>query len=204
MGLYDLIFRRWPAIRHRGELADFIDDQAAFLVQKGIYEYSRARAGHYSKVMFGEPEFQAAVEKSRWGAYPLGLALLGEMVAGVLQRHAEDRRAIVDALTPLVLSVFDRYPIPEALGRGPWRAARLDLSLRLDRVGTHPPKPVKDISVPLAENYFNLMPIHEKLRGPDFPTLRNYMRITLINSHDEFVKRLEVPALLADLDLRPK
>jgi hypothetical protein len=204
MGLYDLFFRRWPPIREQAELADFIDEQSAFLVQKGIYEYSRARAGHYSKVMFAEAEFQAAVEKSRWGGYPLGLALLGEMVAGVLQKHAEDRRAIVDALTPLVLSVFDRYPIPQALGPGAWRGARQELSLRLDRVGTHPPKPVKDIPVPLAENYFNLMPIHENFRGPDFPTLRNYMRITLINSHDEFVKRLDAPALMHDLGLRPR
>ncbi len=204
MGLYDLFFRRWPAIRHRGELADFIDEQAAFLVQKGIYEYSRARSGHYSKVMFAEPEFKAAVEQSRWSAYPLGLALLGEMVAGVLQNHAESRREVVDALTALVLSVFDRYPVPAAVEPSAWREARQELALRMDRVGTHPPKPVKDIPVPLAEAYFDLMPIHEKLRGPDFPTLRNYMRITLINSHDEFVKRLDAPALLADLDLRPK
>ena len=33
-----------------------------FLVQKGIYEYSRARAGHYAKVLFREPEFQAAAD----------------------------------------------------------------------------------------------------------------------------------------------
>lgn len=204
MGLYDLIFRRWPPIRERAELADFIDEQSAFLVQKGIYEYSRARAGHYSKVLFAEPEFQAAVDHSRWNAYPLGLALLGEMVAGVLQRHAEDRRATVDALTSLVLSVFDRYPIPAAVGDAAWREARQELALRLDRVGTHPPKPVKDIPVPLAESYFNCMPIHEKLRGPDFPTLRNYMRITLINSHDEFVKRLDPPAVMQALGLRPK
>ncbi len=204
MGLYDLIFRRRPPIRERAEIADFIDDQSAFLVQKGIYEYSRARSGHYSKVLFAEAEFKAAVEHARWSAYPLGLAMVGEMVAGVLQKHAEDRRAIVDALTPLVLSVFDRYPIPEALGPGPWREARQELSLRLDRVGTHPPKPVKDIPVPLAESYFNLMPIHEKLRGPDFPTLRNYMRVTLINSHDELVKRLDAPAVIHALGLRPK
>ena len=55
-----------------------------FVAQKGIYEYSRARAGHYAKVLFREPEFQAAVEQSRWRAYPLGLAIVAELVEGVL------------------------------------------------------------------------------------------------------------------------
>ena len=74
-------------------LADFIDRNAAFVVQKGIYEYSRARAGHYAKVLFREPEFQAAADESRWRAYPLGLAMVAELVEGVLRPAAgEDRQ----------------------------------------------------------------------------------------------------------------
>ena len=41
------------------------------------------------------------------------------------------------------------------------------------------------------------MPIHEKLRGRDFPTTRNYLRAQLCNIHDEFVKRLDLPAIAA-------
>ena len=48
------LFRPRPPIRDREALADFIDSQSAFIVQKGIYEYSRARAGHYAKVLFAE------------------------------------------------------------------------------------------------------------------------------------------------------
>ena len=58
MGFFD-IFRRAPAIREAAALADFIDGNAAFLIQKGMYEYSRARAGHYAKVLMSEPEFLA-------------------------------------------------------------------------------------------------------------------------------------------------
>jgi hypothetical protein len=47
MALLDIFrFRRRPPIHDLDELALFIDENAAFLVQKGIYEYSRARAGH--------------------------------------------------------------------------------------------------------------------------------------------------------------
>ena len=54
MKLFDKLFRPRPPIWDLEALADFIDAQSAFIVQKGIYEYSRARAGHYAKVLFAE------------------------------------------------------------------------------------------------------------------------------------------------------
>ena len=67
-------FRRKPPIRDVAAVATFVDENAAFLMQKGLYEFSRARAGHYAKVLFGEAaNSRTAVEVSRWRAYPLGL-----------------------------------------------------------------------------------------------------------------------------------
>ena len=198
MGFLDL-FRRRPSIRDASALADFIDRQSAFLMQKGIYEYARARAGHYSKVLFAEPGFQAAVEQSRWQAYPLGLAMVAELVEGVLRPYSTDRQRQLDALSDIVLSVFDRYPVPTALGAQAWSEARVELARRLQLAGMHAPKRAFDICEPWAETYFNLMPIHEKLRGRDFPTIRNYLKVTLCNIHDEFSKRMDAQALAAML-----
>ncbi len=109
------LFRRRP-IRDVEHLVTFIDENAAFLVQKGIYEYSRARAGHYSKVLFSEATFQEAIEKSRWSAYPLGLSMVTEVVEGVLRRHAgNEMHAVLAGLHALVLSIFDRYPLPAVI-----------------------------------------------------------------------------------------
>jgi hypothetical protein len=198
LGLFEF-FRRPPPIRDAQALADFVDQQAAFLMQKGIYEYSRARAGHYAKVLFREEGFQQAVEESRWRAYPLGLAMVAELVEGVLRPHAADRHRQLDGLSALTLEVFDRYPLPAALSDGEWREARIELARRLQLVGLHAPKRAFDICEPWAETYFNLMPIHEKLRGRDFPTIRNYLRVSLCNIHDEFSKRLDVPAITTAL-----
>ena len=198
MGLFDF-FRRRPPIRDAQALADFIDRQAAFLMQKGLYEYARARAGHYAKVLFREPGFQAAVEQSRWRAYPLGLAMVAELVEGVLRPYGTDRQRQLDALGGLVLSVFDRYPVPPSLGEQAWSEARVELARRVQLAGMHAPKRAFDICEPWTETYFNLMPIHEKLRGHDFPTIRNYLRVTLCNIHDEFSKRMDAPALAAML-----
>ncbi len=52
-----------------------------------------------------------------------------------------------------------------------------------------------DIPDPLAEAYFALMPIHEKLRGRDFATTRNYLRVSLCNIHDELIERADLAAL---------
>jgi hypothetical protein len=199
MGLFD-IFRRAPAIRDPGALADFIDERAAFLVQKGIYEYARARAGRFSMILMKEAAFIEAVNRSRWRAYPLGLAMVAEMVEGLLRPAAgEGWRTTLEEFNRLVLSVFDRYPQPAAIDEAAWQAARADLALRLDRIGAHPVKPVKDIPEPIAEPYFALMPVHEKMLSADLPTARNYLKLTLINFHDELSKRMDVPAILAAL-----
>lgn len=196
MSFLTRLFHREPPVADETALAAFIDTRSAFVVQKGIYEYARARAGHYSKVLFSEPRFQQAVEESRWRAYPLGLAMVGEVATVVLQETTSlPRQAVVAAVSDLTLSVFDRYDMPAALDGETWRGARTSLVERLDRIGLHPPKRAMDIPEPLAQEYFALMPIHESLRGQDFPTLKNYLRVTLCNVHDELTKRIDAQAV---------
>jgi len=200
MGWLDIFRRRRSPIADAAALSVFIDEQAAFLVQKGIYEYARARAGHYAKVLFAEPGFLDAVERARWQAYPLGLAMVAELVEGVLRPHAgDDRQAVHESVAETALAVFDRYPVPPPIGEADWRLARDELGHRLAGVSLHPPKPAKDIPEQFAERYFSLMPIHEKLRGRDFPTVRNYLRVTLCNIHDELSRRMNAPVLIAGL-----
>jgi hypothetical protein len=188
-------FRRSPPIADKDALADFIDSHAAFLMQKGIYEYSRARSGHYAKVMFGEQLFIDAFNLARWQAYPLGLAMVGELVEGVLRGLSANPKEVAEWVRALVLSVFDSHPVPPQIGAQAWREARAKLALRLQHAGMHPPKRAMDIPQTLAKAYFDLMPIHEKLRGRDYPTTHNYLKVTMCNIHAELTRRMDVPAL---------
>lgn len=193
-------FRRKPPISDASDLADFIDAQSAFLIQKGMYEYARARSGPYAKVMMAEPEFIEAANRSRWEGYPLGLAMVGEMVEGVLAPQAGgDRRALLDPLVKLVLSVFDRYPVPPMLTAEQWSKARAELALHLERLTTHPPKRVIDIPVPFAERVFSLMPIHKDLLTEDAPTSRGFLQLNLVQMQEELIRRMDVPAMAAKL-----
>jgi hypothetical protein len=194
------IFRRPPPVDDAKALADFIDQQSAFVVQKGIYEYARARAGHYAKVLFKEQPFADAVDRSRWAAYPIGLAMVAELAEGVLRPFAgDDRSRQLDALRALVLSVFDRYPVPAALGEQQWSEARTELGRRLQLIGLHPPKRAFEIPDPFVKAYFDLMPINERLRRSEFPTIHGYLKVTLCNVHEELTKRMDAPALVASL-----
>lgn len=203
MSLVDYIrgfFGHKPPISDAGDLADFIDAQSAFLIQKGMYEYARARAGPYSKIMMREPEFFEAANRSRWQGYPLGLAMVGEMVESVLAPQAGgDRRALLDPLIGLVLSVFDRYPVPPQLSAEEWHTARAELVLHLERLSTHPPKRVIDIPVPFVDRVFALMPIHKELLSADAPTSRGFLQLNLVQMRDELVRRMDVAAMAGRL-----
>jgi hypothetical protein len=195
------MFRGPPPICERQELAQFIDEQSAFIVQKGIYEYSRARAGHYAKVLFKELQFHEAIERSRWRAYPLGLAMVGELVEGVLRPLVgdDDRGRQLEDLRSLVLSVFDRYPTPAVLGEAEWKDLRVELERRLQLIGLHPVKRAFAVAEPFAKAYFDLMPIHRQLRASEFPTLHGYLKVTLCNIHDALTRRLDADALIKSL-----
>ena len=200
MGLFDFLLRRKPAIATPQELADFIDEQAAFLIQKGIFDYARARSGHFSKVMLADPGFQAALDRSRWRGFPLGLAMVGETVEAVLAPHAAgDRRSELDPLIKLVLSIYDRYPQPAALTKEEWTAGRAELALHLERLSTHPPKRIIDIPVPFAERYFAMMPFEKPFLTPDAPTARSFMQLHLIKVQDQLMTRMDAAAMVKQL-----
>jgi hypothetical protein len=115
--------------------------------------------------------------------------MVAEVVYAVLAR--DGRRPApedFDALNAVVLSVFDRYPTPAVIGDADWQALRADLEQRLKQIALHPPKRAMDIPEPYATPYWELMPIHEKLRGRDLETTRNYLKVTLCNIHDELTK----------------
>ena len=97
----------------------------------------------------------------------------------------------------MVLDVFDRYPVPAALGGSEWRELRQELTRQLGLMGLHQPKLVKDIPERFTKKYFALMPIHEKLRGSDYPTIRNYLRVTMCNIHDVLTKRMDQQPMAA-------
>ena len=199
MGFLDY-FRRKPPIRDPQALAVFIDEQAAFLVQKGIFDYTRARTGHFAKVMLKDKGFQSALNRSRWRAYPLGLAMIGETTEAVLApQSGGDRRSVLDPLIALILSIYDGYPKPEELTAEEWSEGRAELALHLERLTTHPPKRIIDIPQPFAERYFAMMPFDKAFLTPDAPTARGFMQLRLVTVHEQLEQRMDAADMARQL-----
>lgn len=119
---------------------------------------------------------------------------------GVLRPAAgAERHQQTETIRALVLSIFDRYPVPAGLDAAAWAELRTKLSHNLQLIGLHAPKAAMDVPVNFANAYFDLMPVYEKLRGPDYPAIRNYLRVTSCNIHDELTKRIDVPAVAESL-----
>jgi hypothetical protein len=204
MGLRDL-FRRPPPVATLPALDDFLDSQSAFLVQKCIFEYARARSGILSDKLFREPAFAAAIEESRWGNYPICLGHVALMVAAALRPHAPARAAaLADGLVAAVGRVTRRYPVPAGMAPDFWGRARKDIEGRLCRASLAAPHPVKDIPRDEFKTFFDRLPIHESLRGHDVMLVRNNLRINLCRAYETFVARMDAPALVALLTGGPE
>lgn len=204
MGLLDM-FRRPPPIADVGALEDFLDSHSAFLVQKCVFEYSRARAGIFWEKLFKEPDFKKAVDYARWRGFAIALGNMTEMVEGVLRPAAGDSAsALLDRLTEIALAVIHRYPVPEGEPADFWSAQSGWLRERLADLQRTPPKAVKDIPITTARRMFDLMPIHESLRGQDFVVVRNHLRTNMCRIYEDFHARLEIEPLVADILTPPK
>jgi hypothetical protein len=109
--------------------------------------------------------------------------MVAEIGEGILRPQAgEELPAVTRALSSLVLSIFDVYPFPAELSKAEWLEARRQLAQRLDLVGTSAVQLPADIPKSFVDNYVAVMPSHEKLRGHDHQTIRNYLRVTTSTS----------------------
>lgn len=194
------LFRKPPPVADVAALADFIDERAAFVVQKCVFEYARARSGTMSQKLFKEQGFRDAVEASRWINYPIGLVDVAEAVLSTLR---DDGTAVgpdaVEGLIRTAQSVTTRYPVPAGFPDDFWETTRAQVAERLRRASLAPPRLVKDIPKDTAQAFFDNLPIHPELRKNDFDLIRNTLAVNLCRASDDLSQRLDKPALLTSL-----
>lgn len=196
MGLFGL-FRRTPPLAGAADLGAFIDSRTAFIVQKCIFEYARARSGILSPKLFKEPAFRAAVEESRWRNYPLCLQSTALMVEHALRPHAGDRAGMVrQGLIAIVGDICRIYPVPDGFPADFWAQANIRIRRRIDQAGLAAPHAIKDLPRETAREFFGQLPIHADLRSYDRELVTNNLRANLCRAHEDFLASADVPALI--------
>lgn len=196
MGLIDKLLGRKPKISTWDEVADALDQYGAFVVNRMMYEYSRARAGTLSAALFSEKEFQSAVETSRWRAFPIGVGHAAEILMGHLRRAAGPHSEVaVAGVIMAAQRVMARYPLPEGFEPEFWSRATEDMGARLSRAAAIPPKPAQDVAIATFPTLFALVPLHETVRQHDYEVILNSLRGMLLNVADELTARVDTVAL---------
>lgn len=181
-------------------LEAFLDSRAAFMAQKCVFEYCRARSGVLSMKLFKEPAFIAALHHSRWTTYGLVYCDIAEMVEGVLRPHARGSPAsLAEGLARIGERTFASHESSAGAPDEFWSDAVARLERRLALAQLHAPRPVREIPKTEIEAVLASLPIHPSLRGQDFELIQNHLRINLVRIYEDFIAGADRDRLGAEL-----
>lgn len=190
--------RRWPSVTAGHELADFLAAQTAYVAQRSVIEYCRARTGLNWDKLFLEPLFLERLEVCRWEAYAIALAEVAELGLIRLRRDgAADPETYLPGLVAAAHAALLRHPVPGH--RTSWTDAADAIERHLARALLAAPRPVHLLGLHSADAIFDLLPIHADLRPEDREMFQNSVRFAMCGTFDAMARCFDVPALEASL-----
>jgi hypothetical protein len=190
--------RRWPAVTASHELADFLAAQTAYVAQRSVIEYCKARTGLNWDKLFLERMFLERLEVCRWEAYAIVLAEVAELALIRLRRDgAANPENYLPSLVAAAHAALLRHPVPGH--RSSWTDAADAIERHLARALLAPPRPVHLLGLPSADVIFDLLPIHADLRPEDREMFQNSVRFAICGTFDAMSRCFQIPALEASL-----
>jgi hypothetical protein len=180
------------------ELADFLAAQTAYVAQRSVIEYCRARTGLNWDKLALEQQFRDRLEVCRWEAYAIVLAEVAELALIPLRRDgAAGPQAYLRGLVAAAHAALLRHPVPSH--RSSWSDAADTIERHLARAVLAAPRPVHLLGVQSADAIFDLLPIHADLRPQDREMFQNSVRFAICGAFDAMSRCFQVPALEAAL-----
>ena len=190
-----------PPVATRDELADFLAAQTAYVAQRTVLEYCRARAGLNWDKLFGEQAFLDSLEVCRWEAYAALLADVAELALILLRRQSPaDPQGYLPGIAEAARAALLRHPVPRH--RASWDEACAAIEQHLAQSLLAAPRAVHLAGLHSADAIFGYLPIHPDLRREDREMFRNSVRFALCGVFDEVTRRLDVPLLETALQPR--
>jgi hypothetical protein len=186
--------RHSPPVAAGTELADFLAAQTAYVAQRTVIEYCRARTGLNWDKLFAEPSFLDRLEVCRWEAYAVVLAEVAELVLIHLRRDgAADPETYLPGVVDAARAALLRHPVPGH--RTSWTDAADAIERHLARALLAAPRPVHLVGFQAADVIFDLLPIHADLRRQDRQMFQNSLRFAILGAFDAMTRQFDVAAL---------
>ena len=182
----------------RDDLTDLLAAQGAYVSQRTVLEYCRARTGVNWDKLLQEELFVRSFEICRWDAYATLLPEIAELALIRLRRHgALDPQSYLSGLVEAARAALLRHPVPAH--RSSWSEAAAEIDRHLAIALLAAPRPVHLMGFDASDAIFEALPIHPDLRREDREMFRNSLRFALCHVFEEMTRRLDVPALEASL-----
>jgi hypothetical protein len=198
--LFDLFrkTKRHAAVAKYAALLDFLDSRSAFLSQKVVYEYCRARSGLNWEPLMQEGAFQQAYELSRWEAYGAALAdlvvhLEGRLRPADVRQHAR----LVDRLLVAAAEVFARHSVERYRPEG-WALDIAALRERLNQAQLGPPRPAAEVAKVGGKRVYETLPLHPDLTKYDRELVTNAVRFNFSRIAADLERALDAAAVAAE------
>lgn len=193
--------KRRPPVANLDELAEFLAAQTAYVAQRTVLEYCRARTGLNWDKLVCEQVFLDSFETCRWEAYVELLAEVAELALILLRRRSPaDPQAFLPGLAQATRDALVRHPVPRQRAGWDEASAAIEQHLALSLLAA--PRAVHLAGCGSADAIFDHLPIHPDLRREDREMFRNSVRFALCRVFSEVTRRLDVPALETALQRR--
>ena len=180
------------------ELAQKPAAQTAYVAQRTVIEYCRARVGHNWDKLFAEASFVERLEICCREGYAVVLAEVAELALIRLRRDgAADPEAYLPGVVRAAHAALLRHPVPAH--RASWTDAADAIERHLARALMAAPRPVHLVGFQAAAAIFDLLPIHADLRQRDREMFQNSLRFAICGAFEETTRRVDVTALEAAL-----
>lgn len=182
-----------------GEFRAFLDRQAAFVAQKTVLDYCRVKSGQRERIMFADPDFQAALRHCRWQTWAGAVQDVTALAEAWLRPHVPGREAALAAgLTALAGGLIDTAEAP-AEERESLEAARDALPHHLAALQDSAPHGADRLPLLSEAPLFATLPIHPDQRIGETPAIKGALRFHIITTQQEMERAFDAPALAAAL-----
>jgi hypothetical protein len=196
-----LLSRLWrrPKAATPEALGAFLARQSAFVAQKTVLDYCRAKAGRQEARLFADPDFQVALRHCRWQTFAAAAQDVTAMAEAWLRPQATGHEAtLAAALARLGGAVLDEAPAP-AEERASLDDAKAGLARYLTLLQDAPPRSADRLPLLAEAPLLASLPIHPEQRRGETPAIRGALRFHIVSSQQEMERGFDAQRLAAAL-----
>ncbi|MGD9881684.1 MAG: hypothetical protein AB7F22_13345 [Reyranella sp.] len=191
-----------PKVRTLAALQQLVEDEASYLAQRSVIDFSRNELGSLSAQAFDDPRFQAKLAVSRWEGFALTLADMITLAHALLQGPAVPRARLDSCLGNLYATILAAHPPPEHRSQG-WDA---EIAALRERLASRPDGPANPQAYAEATGatVFATLPFAPRDPIENRMVLSNAFAFGLIAFYDRLRRLLVVAPVRDEIAAEPR